>query len=255
MIANMLRLDGRRALVTGGSSGIGRAIALAFAEFGGNVFVTHVKEANEAGSLEDAASELDGSIRTAEIDLAQSDGVARTHAAAETALGGPIDILVSNVAVQHRAAFDAIILDDADLEWRLNFRAGLSLAQACLPRMTQRGWGRVLFTGSVQSVKANPEMAVYAALKAAQANLAVTLARQVAARGITVNVLAPGAIDTPRNDAIRNDPDRFAEALSRIPAARFGTTTEIAVMALYLASDAGAFMTGQNVIIDGGMSL
>jgi NAD(P)-dependent dehydrogenase (short-subunit alcohol dehydrogenase family) len=121
--------------------------------------------------------------------------------------------------------------------------------------MAERGWGRVLTVGSVQQVRPSPTLAVYAALKSAQANLAINLAKQYAGRGVTVNNLAPGLIDTDRNDDIKGDAEGYAAILARIPAGQAGTPEDCAWPALLLCSDAGRYVTGADLMVDGGLHL
>lgn len=240
-------LSGRTALVTGGSRGIGRAIAETLAAAGATVAVH---------GLPDHAAEADG------VAAALLGGMALTMDLASPGAGQslaqqcpPLDILVLSAAIEIRAPWAAIQPADVDLQLAVNLREQLGLIQAVLPGMVERGWGRVLAIGSVQSARPNPDMLVYAATKSAMVSMVRNLARQVAASGVTVNVLSPGAIETQRNAAALADPAYRDAVLRAIPAGRLGQPADCAGLALFLCSDAAAYVTGTEMRVDGGMSL
>src|SRR5262249_3953317 len=133
-----------------------------------------------------------------------------------------------------------------------NIRATIELLQNTVPAMAERGFGRVVTLGSIQEAKPNPALLVYAALKSAQANMALNLARQYAARGVTLNNLAPGAIATDRNRAVLSDRAYKARVESMIPAGRIGAPDDCAGACLLLCSDAGSYINGQTLFVDGG---
>jgi len=242
------RLDGRRALVTGGDAGIGFAIARLLADAGARVAINGLSGSAEvAATISPSCLGLDGDI---------GDGAAldRIIAALGDGLDG-LDILVLNAAVEFREPWDTITAAQIDRQVDVNLRAGLRLIQAFLPGMVERGWGRLLAIGSVQEAKPHPAMLIYAGLKAAQTNMIGNLARQVAASGVTCNVLAPGAIATARNREALDDPAYRAAVLSTIPAAAIGTPDDCAGAALLLCSPAGRYITGATIPVDGGMRL
>ncbi len=247
-------LRGRRALITGSGQGIGRAIALAFAGAGADVIVHDIDSsvvANE--TLRDV--EQTGSraiLLTGDLGL---PGGGRTLAEKALAAGEGIDILVANASIQIRREWSGIPVEEAERQWRVNFQSSLEMMQVLAPAMEERKWGRFLAIGSIQQVRPHPAMAVYAATKAAQANLVLSLARQLARAGITANVLAPGVILTPRNEQILSDAAYAEQARERIPAGSFGLPEDCAGAALLLCSDAGRYITGQTLYVDGGMSL
>lgn len=243
-----LGLSGRNALVTGGSRGIGRAIVGALAEAGAAVAVHGAP--TDADEVRQAAAALPAGFAVA-VDL-DAPGSA---AALVRALPWAPDILVLNAAIEMRAPWTEASAADADRQLGFNLREQLALMQAVVPGMQARGWGRVLAIGSVQSARPHPDMMIYAATKAALVSMARNLARQVAADGVTVNVLSPGVIETQRNQAALSDAGYRAAVLRAIPAGRFGEPADCAGLALFLCSDAAAYVTGAEMRVDGGMSL
>jgi NAD(P)-dependent dehydrogenase (short-subunit alcohol dehydrogenase family) len=253
-VIDRFRMAGRRALVTGGSRGIGRAIALALAEAGADVAVTCESRVELA---EEVAAEARGKgVRAAAIlaSLATQDGPARTYDDAVTALGC-VDVLILNASVQVPRPWRDVTADEFELQVAVNLRASLELMQRAAPAMCDRGWGRILAVGSVQEATPHPDMIVYAATKSAQESMVRNLAKQLGPRGVTVNNLAPGVIVTDRNiDRLSNDTYR-GRVLDRIPVRRFGDPADCAAAALLLCSDAGGYINGANLYVDGGMRL
>lgn len=258
-VARRFAVPGRLALVTGASMSIGRAVALALAEAGADVAVHHAASADAAMGQPEAAAETVAAIRAlgrratvVEADLAEEGAGRRAVAAAEAALGG-VDVLVVCASVQARMAFQDVTRAEVEREARINFLATIELLQAALPGMRARGRGRVLAIGSVNQARPEPELAPYAALKAAQHNLILNLARQCAPDGVTLNTLSPGLVATERNRWRRQDATAWA-AIQRAanPMARAGLPEEMAAAALLLCSDAGAFITGAELHATGG---
>ena len=246
----MYRLQGRTALVTGSSRGIGRAIAFALGRAGAKVLFHGASDSPVLRDAVDAARAegIDAESRVADLgDAAACDRLAADCADA--------DVLVLNASVQsygHIADFD-----DAEFERmvRTNLRSSFALVRAFAPRMAARGWGRIVSIGSVNQAHPAPRLAVYAAVKAAQRNLMLTAAKEWAARGVTVNTVAPGVIATDRNAKVLSDA-AFADPLREtIPAKRFGTPEDCAGIVLALCSDACSYVTGADIPVDGGMSL
>ncbi len=200
-------------------------------------------------NAEEAAHKIPGGLPARE-DLLDPAGPERLFAAT-----GPVDILVLNASVQYRTRWDEIPSTELARQLQLNFSSTLRLLQLYVPPMRQKGWGRVLCAGSVQQYKPHPEMAVYAATKAAQQNLVLNLAKQLAPFGITVNNLAPGVIDTPRNRQALADPAYAPRLLAGIPAGFAGEARDCAAGALLLCSEEGRYITGTDLLIDGGMHL
>jgi len=244
-------LAGRRALVTGSSRGIGRAIAIGLAEAGARLAVHGVCA---SPALEAARAEAGPDAVAFASDLARPAEVRGLVERVEAAFGG-LDILVLNASVEVREDWDAITDEAFDAQVAVDLAAPLRLIRGFVPGMLARGFGRVLAVGSVQEVKEHPKLLVYAALKAAQTSLMRNLARQHSGRGVTFNTLAPGAIATERNAGVLADPAYRAAVEARIPAGRIGVAEDCVGAALLLCSDAGRYVTGERLLVDGGMHL
>ena len=248
-------LTGRTALVTGARREIGRAIALGFAAQGARLAIHHAGTDEEARDAERVVAEItaaDAEARAFAADFAEDDAGTRLAHDVTAALG-QIDILVLNASIELPEPFETIDRARFDRQIAVNLRATLELLQALVPPMAARGWGRVLTIGSVQQVLPHPAMLVYAGTKAAQYNWVLNLARQYGPRGVTVNNLAPGAILTARN---REQLAREgAELVKRIPVGRLGTPDDLVGAALLLCSDAGRYITGANLYVDGGRNI
>lgn len=248
--------------MTGGSVSIGRAISLAFADAGADVAVHYAKAADVAFGKPDAAEETAGLIRqrgrkcaVIEADFEKPGEGRRAVEAADKALGG-VDVLVICASIQYRAPFEAITPEQIARQVQINFNATIELLQAALPPMKARGWGRVVTIGSINETNPEAELAVYAALKIAQHNLAINLARQYAPFGVTVNNISPGLIATERNRWRRTDANVWAEIeRGSSPMGRAGTPDEIAGAALLMCSEAGSFITGADLQATGGRHL
>jgi NAD(P)-dependent dehydrogenase (short-subunit alcohol dehydrogenase family) len=251
------RVDGRVALVTGARRGIGRAIAIALAVQGANVAVHHVDNDEERRDAEAVVAEIvahGGRATGFAADFADS-GSARDVAARVAAALGPIDILVLNASIELLEDYTTISPERFDRQIAINLRAPLELLQAALPGMKARGWGRVLAIGSIQQRKPSNRMLVYAGTKSAQNNWVRNLARQVGPTGVTINNLAPGAIWTARNNEFMSD-DAFRGAFEqRIPLGRLGNPADLVGAALLLCSDAGRYINGADLFVDGGLAV
>src|SRR5690242_19572538 len=191
----------------------------------------------------------------AEADFEVPGEGRRSVQAAEQALGG-VDVLVVCASIQYRTPFDEVTPEQIERQIQINFRASIELLQAALPPMKSRGWGRVLTIGSINQTRPEPVLSVYAALKSAQHNLCINLAKQYAPFGVTVNNLSPGLIATERNAWRRVDATDWARIEQNAnPMARAGTPDEMAGAALLLCSQAGSFITGADLQATGGKHL
>lgn len=252
----------RRALVTGGSVSIGRAIAIGLASAGCDVALQHAPAADAAFGLPGAAAETVREIsalarRSFAIpaDFATPGSAERAVAAVEDGWGG-LDILVIAASVQRRQQFLEVGSEDIAWQVGINFTATVALLQAALPGMARRGFGRVLSIGSVNTLRPEPQLAIYAALKAAQANLIGNLARQYAGKGVTLNTLSPGLVATERNRWRREDAASWAEIQHAAnPMHRAGTPAEMVAAAVMLCSDDASFITGADLQATGGAHL
>ncbi|MBN8874645.1 MAG: SDR family oxidoreductase [Rhodospirillales bacterium] len=245
------RLDGRTALVTGARREIGRAIAVTLASAGAKLAIHHAGTAEETRDAEAVVAEIrDAGGEAAAFGQDFAEDAAGRRLAASVLDWAPVDILVLNASIELVEPYTSITRERFDRQIAVNLRTTLELFQALVPPMAERGWGRVVTIGSVQQDIPHPEMLVYAGTKAAQFNWTLNLARQVGGQGVTVNNLAPGAIHTARNhdQMIRTG----AVLLPRIPAGRLGRPDDLVGAALLLCSDAGRYITGANLFVDGG---
>jgi NAD(P)-dependent dehydrogenase (short-subunit alcohol dehydrogenase family) len=251
-VLDRFRLDGRRALVTGGARGLGRVMAEALAEAGADVSIaSRTRDACQAAADEIARAT---GRRTAAfaVDLAGSGpDVARFAAEVEGSFG-PVDILVNNAGVNVRGASDELAEADWDAVIATNLKGPFLLARALGPRMCERGWGRVINLGSILSVVALPGRAPYCASKAGVLNLTRVLALEWASRGVTVNAICPGPFATDMNRQLLSDPVKYKAFIEKIPMGRWGELHDIAGAAVFLASDASSFVTGSALFVDGG---
>lgn len=241
----MFDLNGKKALITGSSQGIGFAIAKLFAESGAEVFV----HGSKAEKCYRAAQAISGA-KAAVADLSQQECAEELHR-----LTGDVDILVLNASMQLRENWTEITAEGFEKTMRVNVFSTLSLISKYVPHMKKQHYGRILTIGSVNQRKQNPALAVYAASKSAQFNVTENLARELAQDGITVNNIAPGVILTPRNSEALADEAYRKKVMANIPAGFGGTAEDIAPAALLLCSEEGRYITGADLLIDGGMHL
>jgi NAD(P)-dependent dehydrogenase (short-subunit alcohol dehydrogenase family) len=251
---------GRRALVTGASLSIGRSIALGFADHGAAIAIHYSAAADEAFGRPGAAQETLAAVQArgvggclVEADLSQEGAGRQALAAATGGLGG-VDILVVCASVQSRTPFLEVKAEEIERQFQINFRATVELLQAALPAMKAQGWGRVLTIGSINQVRPEPELAVYAALKSAQHNLCVNLARQYAPFNVMINNLSPGLVATERNRWRRQDADdwRKIQAAVTRPIGRAAEPDEMVGAAVLLCSDAASYIAGVDLMVTGG---
>jgi NAD(P)-dependent dehydrogenase (short-subunit alcohol dehydrogenase family) len=251
----MFDLSGRCALVTGaGSNGIGRAVALALAESGADVAVHHHAQPDAAAALAAGISRLGRRSTTIDADFsapqAARDAVGAAHAAF-----GRLDILVCTAAVLHRAP----VLETRDADWQrvhtINLHASFAAAQAAAGLMRLGRYGRIILVTSVNQFTPNVGLAAYAATKAGLAMAAKVMALELAGEGITVNLIAPGTIETDFNRAALADPVWRAGKAAQIPMGRIGQPQDVAAAAVFLAGPGAGYMTGTTITVDGGLEI
>ncbi len=249
MIFDQFKLDGRVALVTGASHGLGQAIAWGLAQAGADIVnVSRRETADETQELVESCGRGFLDIRADLSDPAQRSGLI-DHIAEKLA---PVDILVNNAGHCERFPPENYALE----RWRnlleVHLHASFDLSQQAAPHMFRRGRGKIINIGSVLSFEGGWHIPAYAAAKHALAGLTKSLATAWASRGINVNCIAPGYFDTNPPGGLRNDPIRGPQILERIPCGRWGLPDEIAPLAVYLASNASNYMHGSIIPIDGG---
>ncbi|MEM8581259.1 MAG: 3-oxoacyl-[acyl-carrier-protein] reductase [Pseudomonadota bacterium] len=244
----MFNLEGKTALVTGASGGIGAEIARALHTQGAAVGLSGTREA----PLEALAAELGGRAHVLPCNLSDQEAVDALPKAAAAAVGS-VDILVNNAGITR----DNLFMRMSDEEWQtvldVNLTATMRLCRGVLRGMMKARWGRIVNISSVVGATGNPGQGNYAASKAGMVGMSKSLAYEVASRGITVNAIAPGFIETAMTDKLTED--QKSKILSQIPAGRMGTPAEIASAVVYLASPEAAYTTGAVLHVNGGMAM
>ena len=246
-------LQGRCALVTGAGRGIGLAIARRLAESGCAVAIQDIERDVAAREAEQIAA--DTGARTLALGGDATD-LASAQAWMEAAVAGlgALHILVNNAAIQKEGSWLDLSREDIERQVRADFVLPILLCQQAVPLLRRAGWGRILNVGSIQQKAGNPQMLAYAMSKAALENMTRALGRELAGENITVNLIAPGYIDTFRNRKnFRSEEDK-EKAGRGIPAGRLGQPEDCAGLAMLLCSEAGSYITGQSIFVDGGLS-
>jgi NAD(P)-dependent dehydrogenase (short-subunit alcohol dehydrogenase family) len=247
-------LHGKRVLVTGGNSGLGAAMVKAFGAAGAKVAVNYVVGAPDAQALVKTLTDAGGEAMAIDADISAPEAVASMFAAIDKAWGG-IDILINNAGIDgHRA-----LGWEADVDaWRkvidINLVGAFLCAREALKRMTAQKSGVIINTSSVHEVIAWSGYSAYAASKAGVSMMAKTLAQEAGPFGVRVLCIAPGAIATPINANVWQDPAGLKDLLTKIPLGRVGKPEDIAGMAVVLASDVAGYITATTVFVDGGMT-
>ena len=235
-----------KVFVTGSTQGIGKAIATAFCRAGHDVIVHCSADLEKAESVK---REI-GAWKAVTAELSKMDEVKQLYS-----LTGDVDCLILNASVQYKEPWDRISEETFDMQVNVNIKSTLMLMQAYAPAMQENGFGRIVTVGSVNQYRQHPELSMYSATKCAVMSLVKNIAKQLAPYGVTVNNVAPGAIATPRNAAVYHDPEKRKAVEDSIPMGRFGVPEDCVGTVLMLCSVAGAYITGTDIIIDGGMRL
>jgi 3-oxoacyl-[acyl-carrier protein] reductase len=243
------RLETRKALVTGGSRGIGGAIAVAFAAEGADVAFCHDDDLEGAAAVASAIRSHGCEVLAFQCDVADDAAVRRFWTESELVLG-PIDILVNNAGIGAEQPFEAIDLAAFDRMIDVNLRAVFHFAKLAAPAMRTRGWGRIINIASQLAYKGASGLSHYCAAKAGVIGLTRALAIELAESGILVNAIAPGMVETRLNDGLSDD--WKLRKLNELPIHRFGRPSEIAPTAVLLASSGGDFYVGQTLSPNGG---
>ena len=245
----MFDLTGKTALVTGASGGIGQAIAKAFITGGAKVVIHGTRRE----VLDKLAAELGPNALVAVADLGQPEQVEALAVEAEKLLGGTPDILVNNAGITK----DGLVMRMKDEDWQsvldVNLGASFRLSRAAIKGMMKRRSGRIINITSVVGVTGNPGQVNYCASKAGMIGMTKAMAQEVASRGITVNCVAPGFIASAMTDALNEE--QKGKILGGIPLTRMGLPEDIAAAVVYLAAQAGSYVTGQTLHVNGGLAM
>lgn len=252
-LLELFSLEGRVAVVTGGSSGIGRAITEALARAGASVVVVARREAELAATVRELEAR---GCRAAQVsaDLGSRDGVRAAAEAAVEAFGEP-DILVNCAGINLRPPMGELGEDVWDTTMALNLDAPHLLGQRFGPGMAERGFGRIIHITSQQAHRAFVQSGAYGVSKGALESLARSQAEAWSPYGVTCNTLVPGFVMTPLNTRLSSDPDKVAALAARTMVGRNGLAEDFAGAAVFLASGASAYVTGQSIFVDGGFSV
>lgn len=243
-------MKNKKALITGSSRGIGRAIAIALASDGYEVIIHCAGNVEKA---EETKTTIESNGGKASVIAANLCDTKDTQNLIDSV--GGVDVLVLNASLQIRKKWNEITLDECYDQLNCNFVSSLLLIQAVVPYMKAQNWGRIVTIGSVQEAKPHPDMLIYSASKAAQTNMVQSLSLQLAKDGITVNNVAPGVIYTDRNTEVLSNPEYAKQVTDSIPAGFYGEPADCAGMVSLLCSDKGRYITGQSIYIDGGKSV
>lgn len=236
----------KKVLITGSTQGIGYAIAKAFVEDGWEVTVHCSRDLEKAQRIQ---AQL-GAHHAVVCDLGDMAQVAALYEKT-----GAVDCLILNASVQFKENWLDISDETFDQQVTVNLKSTLKLMQAYYPAMKEKGFGRIVTIGSINQQRQHPELSLYGATKAAVMRLVKNIAKEAAPYGVTVNNISPGAIATPRNEAIFKDKAKRKAFEEQIPMGRFGTPEDCIGAMRLLCSDAGSYITGIDLVIDGGMTL
>ena len=236
----------KKVLITGSTQGIGKAIAEEFVKTGYEVIVHCSKDLEKAKRIQ---AEI-GAKSAITCDLSDMEDVNSIFEKT-----GNIDILILNASVQFKEKWDEITEEAMDKQYTVNVKSTLKLIQTYLPYMKENKFGRIVTIGSVNQYRQHPELSFYSATKCAVMSLVKNIAKQVAPFNVTLNNVSPGAILTPRNEAVYNDEEKRKAVENQIPLGRFGMPYDCVGAVTLLCSEQGNYITGTDITIDGGMVL
>ena len=253
-IKEKFSLSGHKALITGASQGIGSALAISLAEYGADVVIHCRSEVEKANAIAAHARTYGVKAEVIVCDLAENDSHEKLYKLATEAIGA-IDILILNASIQVRKKWFEVTPEEFDKQIQVNLKNSLFSIQLFSKSMIEKGWGRIITFGSVQQQQPHVDMVVYAASKSAQENMMRNIAKQIACHGVTVNNIQAGVFDTARNKDVLENAEYKSLVVSKIPARFIAEPEDCAGLINLLCSDAGRFITGANIAIDGGMSI
>lgn len=242
----MFDLTGKTALVTGSTQGIGFDISLLLAKHGAKVFVTGVESLEKCIK---ACEKISNSVPV-RANLLKIEDIDRLYE--ET---GDVDILVLNASIQYKRKWNEFTLEEYDIQMNCNVKSSYLLIKKYAEGMKNKGWGRIVTIGSVNQYNQHPELSLYGVTKAAQKKMVENLAPQLAPFGVNINNVAPGAINTPRNEETFRNEEFRKQVESGIPCGYIGEAKDISPAVLFLCSEESRYITGSEMIIDGGMHL
>ncbi len=242
----MFDLKGKKALVTGSSQGIGKEIAKALADAGAEVYVHGARFSDKL----ERAKEYVGAVSVVEADLLCHDCADKLYTQT-----GDVDILVLNASMQIKKPWDSFSEEEFDNHIGCNLKSSYFIIQKYINGMKNNKWGRIVTIGSTNQYNNHPELSIYGVTKAAQMKLVQNIAPFIAPYGVTINNIAPGAIETPRNDRALSDEEFRKKIEVSIPMGYVGAPTDMNGAALLLCSDEGRYITGSEIVVDGGMRL
>ncbi|WIM99831.1 SDR family oxidoreductase [Actinoplanes oblitus] len=252
VVENLFSLKGRRAVVTGGSSGIGRSIADALCRVGADVVIVARRE-EQLREVTEELRAIGGAAGWIAGDLGDRAGVHRVADEIVARHGFP-DILVNSAGINLRPPLGELSEQDWDRTMRVNLDASFLLGQRFGPAMAEAGWGRIINLASQQSIRAFGNSGAYGVSKAAVAALTRSQAEAWSPRGVCANAIAPGFVHTPLTEPVFQDPARAEAMARRTMIGRNGTMADFTGVAIFLAGDASAYLTGQTIFVDGGFS-